>query len=70
MRNLLFEQRVRRRLVVEVGKVPRLGALLIGGAESSSQQQWVRGRDMSTVRCFACGEMGHYVGQCPKKKKK
>jgi hypothetical protein len=25
---------------------------------------------MSTVRCFACGEMGHYVGQCPKKKKK
>jgi hypothetical protein len=27
-------------------------------------------RDMSTVRCFACGEMGHYAGQCPKKKKK
>jgi hypothetical protein len=26
-------------------------------------------RDMSTVRCFACGEMGHYAGQCPKKKK-
>jgi hypothetical protein len=25
---------------------------------------------MSKVRCFACGEMGHYVGQCPKKKKK
>jgi hypothetical protein len=22
------------------------------------------------VKCFACGEMGHYVGQCPKKKKK
>jgi hypothetical protein len=22
------------------------------------------------VRCFACGEMGHYAGQCPKKKKK
>jgi hypothetical protein len=25
---------------------------------------------MSTVRCFACKEMGHYAGQCPKKKKK
>jgi hypothetical protein len=24
---------------------------------------------MSKVKCFACGEMGHYVGQCPKKKK-
>jgi hypothetical protein len=27
-------------------------------------------KDMSTVTCFACGEMGHYAGQCPKKKKK
>jgi hypothetical protein len=25
---------------------------------------------MITVRFFACGEMGHYAGQCPKKKKK
>jgi hypothetical protein len=25
---------------------------------------------MSTVRCFACGEMRHYVQQCPKKKRK
>ena len=22
------------------------------------------------MRCFACGEMGHYVGQCSKRKKK
>jgi hypothetical protein len=27
-------------------------------------------KDISKVRCFACGEMGHYVGQCPKRKKK
>jgi hypothetical protein len=26
-------------------------------------------RDMNTVRCFACAEMGHYARQCPKKKK-
>jgi hypothetical protein len=25
---------------------------------------------MSIVRCFACGEMGHYARQSPKKKKK
>jgi hypothetical protein len=25
---------------------------------------------MSTVRLFSCGDMGHYVGQCPMKKKK
>jgi hypothetical protein len=25
---------------------------------------------MSSVRCFACREMGHYARQCPKKKKK
>jgi hypothetical protein len=41
-----------------------------GGAESSGGQGNSQGRDMSTVRCFACGEMGHYAGQCPKKKKK
>jgi hypothetical protein len=41
-----------------------------GGAESSVGQGNSQRRDMSTVRCFACGEMGHYAGQCPKKKKK
>jgi hypothetical protein len=27
-------------------------------------------KEISKVRCFACGEMWHYVGQCPKRKKK
>jgi hypothetical protein len=45
---------------------PKFGAPPQGGESSNSGQK----RDMSTVRCFACGEMGHYAGQCPKKKKK
>jgi hypothetical protein len=40
-----------------------------GGAKPQ-QSGGGKERDMSTVRCFACGEMGHYAGQCPKKKKK
>jgi hypothetical protein len=46
---------------------PKFGAPPQGGESSNSSGQR---RDMSTVRCFACGEMGHYAGQCPKKKKK
>jgi hypothetical protein len=45
---------------------PKFGAPPQGVESSNSSGQR---RDMSTVRCFACGEMGHYVGQCPKKKK-
>jgi hypothetical protein len=26
-------------------------------------------RDMIKVKCFACKRMGHYVGQCPNRKK-
>jgi hypothetical protein len=39
----------------------------MGGESNSDSGQK---RDMSTVRFFACGEMGRYAGQCPKKKKK
>jgi hypothetical protein len=46
---------------------PKFGAPPQGGESSSSSGQK---RDMRTVRCFACGEMGHYARQCPKKKKK
>jgi hypothetical protein len=44
---------------------PKFGAPPQGGESSNGMK-----RDMSTVRCFTCGEMGHYAGQCPKKKKK
>jgi hypothetical protein len=43
---------------------PRFGAPPRGGESSSGKK-----RGMSIVRCFACREMGHYVGQCPKNKK-
>jgi hypothetical protein len=46
---------------------PKFGGPPQRGERSSRSGQK---RDMSTVRCFACGEMGHYAGQCPKKKKK
>jgi hypothetical protein len=62
MRTLLFGQRARRRSTDEVDKV---GAPPQGGESSSGTK-----RDMSSVRCFHCREMGQYAGQCPKKKKK
>jgi hypothetical protein len=40
-----------------------------GGAKPQ-QSGGGKERDMSKVRCFSCGEMGHYAGQCPKKKTK
>ena len=38
-----------------------------GGAK---QQQDGKEKDLSTVKCFACHKMRHYVGQCLNKKKK
>ena len=37
-----------------------------GGAK---QQQDGQKKDLSTVKCFACHKMGHYVATCPNKKK-
>jgi hypothetical protein len=44
---------------------PKFGAPPQGGESRRNNGQK---RDMSTMRFFACGEMGHYVGQFPKKK--
>jgi hypothetical protein len=40
-----------------------------GGAKQQQPRQGEQQRDMSKVRCFACNQLGHYVGQCPNKKK-
>jgi hypothetical protein len=42
------------------------------GPKGGAKQQQKGGeqqRDMSKVKCFACNKMGHYVGQCPNRKK-
>jgi hypothetical protein len=40
------------------------------GAPPQEERSGGQKRDTSTVRCFACRDMGHYAGQCPQKKKK
>jgi hypothetical protein len=40
-----------------------------GGAKQQ-QRGGEQQRDMSKVKCFACNKMGHYVGQCPNKRRR
>jgi len=37
----------------------------VGAKQQQSRGQGEQQKDMRKVRCFACGELGHYVGQCP-----
>ena len=41
-----------------------------GPKKGGAKQQDGQKKDLSTVKCFACHKMGHYVGHCSNKKKK
>ena len=37
---------------------------------SAGKQEKRKKKDLSKIKCFNCGELGHYANQCPRQKTK